>query len=53
MWILTVYSTQNNIKMFEFDSEVEAREALLKEPGCKVLSEVIYFNDDCLEFPTV
>ena len=53
MWILTVYSTQNNITMFEFDSEVEAREALLKEPGCKVLSEVIYFNDDCLEFPTV
>jgi hypothetical protein len=53
MWVLTVYSTQNNITMFEFNSEMEAREALLKESGCKILSEVIYFNDNCLEFSNI
>jgi len=53
MWILTVYSPKNNITMFEFNSEVEAKEAFLREPGCKILSEVIYFNDNCIEIPIV
>ena len=45
MWILTVYSTGNTISMFEFNSETEAKEALKSVSGCKILSEVIYFND--------
>lgn len=45
MWIITVYSKGNNISMFEFDSEKEAKEAFKNVSGCKILSEVIYFND--------
>ncbi|MFB3159839.1 hypothetical protein P5G62_014345 [Neobacillus sp. 179-C4.2 HS] len=45
MWIITVYSKGNNISMFEFNSEKEAREAFKNVSGCKILSEVIYFND--------
>jgi ArsR family metal-binding transcriptional regulator len=45
MWIITVYSKGNNISMFEFNSEEEAREVFNNVLGCKILSEVIYFND--------
>lgn len=45
MWILTVYSNENNIRMYEFNTEKEAREALKDFKGCKILSEVVYYND--------
>jgi hypothetical protein len=49
MWIITVYSKGNNISMFEFNSEKEAREVFNNvlgcKIGCKILSEVIYYND--------
>ena len=45
MWIITVYSKGNTISMFEFNSEKDAREVFNKVSGCKILSEVIYFND--------
>jgi hypothetical protein len=45
MWIITVYLKGNNISMFEFNSEKEAKEAFKNVSGCKILSEVIYFND--------
>jgi hypothetical protein len=45
MWIITVFSKGNNISMFEFNSEKEAKEAYKNVSGCKILSEVIYFND--------
>jgi hypothetical protein len=48
MWVMTIYSQGNEITMFEFNTEKEAREAFMKVPGCKILSEVIYFNDDSL-----
>jgi hypothetical protein len=35
--------------MFEFETEEEAREALKNMKGCKVLSEVVYFNDPCFQ----
>ena len=44
MWIITVYSKEN-VKMFEFENEREARETFEKIQGCKILSEIIYFND--------
>lgn len=44
MWVITVYSKENT-KMFEFDTEKEAREALKGISGCKILSQVVYFND--------
>lgn len=44
MWIITVY-TKENTTMFEFDQEKEAREAFESIQGCKVLSEIVYFND--------
>lgn len=44
MWVITVHS-KNTIRMFEFETERAAREALQEINGCKILSEVIYFND--------
>ncbi|WP_197089671.1 hypothetical protein [Bacillus sp. SA1-12] len=44
MWIITLYS-QSNISMFEFASEKEAREAFNRIRGCKILSQIIYYND--------
>lgn len=44
MWIITIHS-KNGIKMFEFTTEKEAREKSEAIEGCKILSEVIYFND--------
>lgn len=44
MWVITVYA-KNKINMLEFDVEGEAREAFEKIQSCKILSEVIYFND--------
>lgn len=46
MWIITLYS-EGNISMFEFTTEQKAREAFNSIHGCKILSEVIYFNDSC------
>lgn len=45
MWVVTVYSN-SNIAMFEFDKEEDARSAFENIQGCKVISEVIYFNDE-------
>jgi hypothetical protein len=44
MWVITVYSKENTT-MFEFDTEKEAREAFKNIQGCKILSEIVYFND--------
>ncbi|WP_169729568.1 hypothetical protein [Ectobacillus panaciterrae] len=44
MWVITVHS-ENNTTMFEFEREEEAREVFTRLEGCKILSEVIYFND--------
>ncbi|MGG0410152.1 hypothetical protein [Peribacillus simplex] len=44
MWIITIHSNKN-VKMFEFDTEQEARSIFEKIQGCKFLTEVIYFND--------
>ncbi|MFC3885735.1 hypothetical protein ACFOU2_20565 [Bacillus songklensis] len=46
MWVITVYS-KGNTKMFEYDTEVEAKEAFKNIQGCKILSQVVYFNDKC------
>ncbi|WP_423798604.1 hypothetical protein [Neobacillus sp. SAB-20_R2A] len=45
MWIITVFLGKNNVSMYEFYSEQEAREAFGNVAGCKFLSEVIYYND--------
>lgn len=47
MWIITVH-TKNNITMFEFDTEKEAKVTFERTQGCKFLTQVIYFNDDYL-----
>ncbi|MGE6719332.1 hypothetical protein ACQKGD_18410 [Peribacillus frigoritolerans] len=44
MWIINIHS-KKGIKMFEFSTEKEARERFEVMEGCKILSEVIYFND--------
>lgn len=46
MWVITMY-TEESIKIFEFDTEKEARDALRKMHGKMILTQVIYFNDPC------
>jgi len=48
MWVITVYA-DDRIKMFEFDDEKEAKESIKKIKGSKILSHVIYFNDQFIE----
>ncbi len=31
--------------MFEYENKIEARKAFKEIQGCKILSEVIYFNN--------
>jgi len=47
VWVITVYS-ECEIKMFEYDTEQEAREALQNIPNYKILTEVVYYNDHVL-----
>jgi hypothetical protein len=49
MWIITVYTDEGSIKMFEFEVEKEARELTQKIKGNKILSNIIYFNDHFIE----
>ncbi|MCM3439858.1 hypothetical protein AB3Z07_22490 [Metabacillus halosaccharovorans] len=48
MWVITVYA-DDRIKMFEFEDEKEAKESIKKIQGSKILSHVIYFNDQFIE----
>jgi hypothetical protein len=44
MWVITVYA-KNEIQMYEFDNQEEAKESFKNLKGSKVLSEVIYYSD--------
>jgi hypothetical protein len=44
MWIITAHS-KNSFKMFEFHTKKEANEVFERIQGYKILTEVIYFND--------
>jgi hypothetical protein len=44
MWIITAHS-KNSLKMFEFHTKKEANEVFERIQGYKILTEVIYFND--------
>jgi hypothetical protein len=39
--------------MLEFDTQEEAKEAFENIQGCKILSEIVYFNDNCFALATV
>ncbi|WP_165350912.1 MULTISPECIES: hypothetical protein [Bacillaceae] len=40
MWVITVY-VKNDIEIFEFENEKEAKEVYKGIQGCKILSEII------------
>ncbi|MFU2016182.1 hypothetical protein ACM6Q7_14175 [Peribacillus butanolivorans] len=46
MWVITVF-LKGNIKIFEFDTEKEAKELFKNMKDTKILSEIVYFNDPC------
>ncbi|WP_299086788.1 hypothetical protein [uncultured Metabacillus sp.] len=48
MWVITVYA-EESIKMYEFEDEIEAKESIQKIKGRKILSHVVYFNDQFIE----
>lgn len=45
MWIITVFSKENSTKMYEFETEKEAREAFKGIQGCKILTEIVHINN--------
>ncbi|MCM2534172.1 hypothetical protein NDK43_19665 [Neobacillus pocheonensis] len=53
MWIITVYSKEKSITMYEFDTEKDAREAFKYVQGCKILSEIIYLNEQYSALVTI
>jgi hypothetical protein len=48
VWVITVHGKES-FRMYEFESEREAKELFDTVQGCKILSQVIYFNDPILE----
>ncbi len=46
MWIITLYS-KDSIRMFEFESEKEARKHFNTIQESKIISNIIYYNDHC------
>ncbi len=46
MWVITLF-LKESVKMYEFSTEEEARDAYKQLKGCKFLSEIVYFNDPC------
>ncbi|MFS0634275.1 hypothetical protein AB1K84_00095 [Mesobacillus foraminis] len=48
MWVITVFADQN-VTMYEFETESEARECIRAMKGRKILSHVVYYNDKILE----
>lgn len=44
MWVITLF-LKNDIKMYEFNKEEEARNALKNIKGSKILSQIVYYND--------
>jgi desulfoferrodoxin (superoxide reductase-like protein) len=53
VWVIIHYS-KANMTMYEFDTEKEARETFKNIQGSsKILSEVIYFNDNRLQVATI
>jgi hypothetical protein len=45
MWVITVFSNKECIKMYEFNTEKEAREALQYIQGYKIITEIVDYND--------
>ena len=41
MWTITVFSDDRCSKIYEFETEKEAREAFKNIQGCKILTEMI------------
>ncbi|MFJ8268572.1 hypothetical protein [Peribacillus asahii] len=52
MWVITVHSKENT-KMFEFNTEREAREVFKYIQGSKVLTKIVYFNDSPIQMKDV
>ena len=44
MWVITVFSDRNGSKIYEFDTEKEAREAFKNIQGYKILTEMVYLE---------
>jgi hypothetical protein len=44
MWVITVFSDRSSSKMYEFDTENEAREAFKNIQGYKILTEMVYLE---------
>ncbi|WP_165932530.1 MULTISPECIES: hypothetical protein [Bacillaceae] len=53
MWVVTIYSSRNEMRMFEFESEQEARTVFEQEKGYKILSQVLYPSNPSLALTVV
>ena len=44
MWVITIFLNET-LRMYEFDTKEEAKEALENIKGNKILSQIVYYND--------
>ena len=45
MWVITIFTKSETIRMLEFEEEKEARQAFKAIEGCKILTELVDINE--------
>ena len=49
MWNITVFNNGKDLRMYEFNTEKEAKNFLKSIQGNKILTQIVYFNDPCFD----
>ena len=52
MWNITVFNNGKDLRMYEFNTEKEAKNFLESIQGNKILTQIVYFNDPCFDLVT-
>ena len=49
MWNITVFKKGKSVRMYEFNTEKEAKNFFESIQGYKILTHIVYFNDQCFD----
>ena len=49
MWNITVFNNGKDLRMYEFNTEKEAKTFFESIQGNKILTQIVYFNDQCFD----
>lgn len=49
MWNITVFKNGQSLRMYEFTNEIEAKHFFESIQGNKILTQIVYFNDECFD----